>query len=56
MNLDCLIIDDEKMLADNTCEYFSFGLMKCRFDIPAPEYIFRRFFDKNVLSPEVASG
>jgi len=55
MNLDCLIIDDEKMLADNTCEYFSFGLMKCRFDIPAPEYIFSPVFDKNVLSPEVAS-
>lgn len=23
MNYDCLIIDDEKMLADNTCEYFN---------------------------------
>ena len=27
MKYDCLIIDDEKTLADNTCEYFNmFGI------------------------------
>ena len=29
MNYDCLIIDDEKELADNTCEYFNM------FDVPS---------------------
>lgn len=30
MNLDCLIIDDEKMLADNTCEYFNMFEVKTK--------------------------
>lgn len=30
MNYDCLIIDDEKMLADNTCEYFNMFEVKTK--------------------------
>lgn len=30
MNYDCLIIDDEKVLADNTCEYFNMFDVKTR--------------------------
>ena len=30
MHYDCLIIDDEKILADNTCEYFNMFEVKTK--------------------------
>ena len=30
MKYDCLIIDDEKTLADNTCEYFNMFEIKTK--------------------------
>lgn len=45
MKYDCLIIDDEKMLADNTCEYFNL------FDVKSKALYSRReaegFFHEN---------
>ena len=45
MNYDCLIIDDEKTLAENTCEYFNM------FEVPTKAVYSRaeaeQFFSEN---------
>lgn len=45
---DCLIIDDERVLADNTCEYFNMFEVKTRAVYSKAEAL--AFFEKNDVS------
>lgn len=45
MNYDCLIIDDERLLADSTAEYFSLFDVKTAVSYSAADC--RRFFEEN---------
>ncbi len=43
MKYDCLIIDDEKLLADSTAEYFNlFGVTSCAVIPPRSAGLFSR--------------
>ena len=48
MRYDCLIIDDEKVLADNTCEYFNMIDVKTKTVYSMDEAL--QFFAENTAS------